>query len=87
MPGRFLGTVAAGLALALVGAGSSAAASLTFDGRVLRYRADSSAFAVVSPEPLATPQHLRVSLVPPVVDFGFGCDELGLSQLALVDTL
>ena len=76
MPRRFLGTLVVVCALALVCAGSAAAASLTFDGRVLRYRADPRVDASVSVYGgRFRPEQLEVSVRVPEPDVGFGCDK------------
>jgi hypothetical protein len=79
VPRRFLPTLVASFALALVCAGSAAAVSITFDGRVLRYReyhkeSAGFGFALV---PSKAPKYLRIgtySTFLPPVQVGFGCE-------------
>jgi hypothetical protein len=76
VPWRFLPILVAVSALALLCAGQAVAASLTFDGRVLRYRAEPrvAASVWVFPEVVSTPTYLEASVRRPV-DVGFGCHE------------
>ena len=77
MPRRFLGTLVALLALALVCAGSAAAAAITFDGRVLRVRASEAQVVFIEPEPLGAPTRLRAAVLGPLT-FLAGCDPLAV---------
>ena len=62
VPGRFLATLAFGFALALVCATSAAAVSISFDGEVLRYRAQprEGSDVVVRLKASAEPQYLQI---------------------------
>jgi hypothetical protein len=62
VPGRLLAAVLAVFALALIWASSAAAASVTFDGEVLRYRGDA--------EPVALELRLESSTERPYLEFG-----------------
>lgn len=75
MAGRFLTTVVAFVALALVCAASAAAVSITFDGEVLRYRAQPEERAEVrlSVDQVGTPEsHLQIFTSGPV-EVAVGC--------------
>ena len=62
MPGRFLAAVVGVFALALTGATSVAAVSITFDGEVLRYRGQQreDSHVVVRLKASAEPRYLQI---------------------------
>jgi Ca2+-binding RTX toxin-like protein len=76
---RFLGTPVVVLAVFLAHSASAAAVSITFDGRVLRYREQSGERGGVSVQPVPARAPTRLQLdVPASVVFVRGCHQLPL---------